>query len=161
MKSKVFAVLLLLLATVSLANAQVEKVWLSEFKYDNNQNWTSTVGDTLVDNVIDTVYIPISPNRYHPSVVTIYCKSTNINNAEGITFRVDRGISGGGGAIYTAGTLDTLTSTSGSQARSYVFDGTSSQYGSNVLRVRITQLASAAATDSISYRLTSLVKLIK
>lgn len=125
-----------------------EIVWTDVgFTYDSGRPMKHAVGDTLIDNTTpDTVYFSLD-RKYYPVALSVIIASTDLNSGENMTIRLDKGAAG----VYAAGTLDTAVTAGSVGFREYAWSA--ADPAAEDFRVIINQLASAAATDCLSYRL--------
>lgn len=107
--------------------------------------------DSLVSTVNDTISVSLlKQGRSYPKFVgVVYNNKVNINNGERVTMNVRQGYR----SIYeTEATLDTLVTAATADLGAVRFIDTQAVTGVGTkLRFTFGQLASAAATDSISY----------
>lgn len=162
MFKKILLSLLVVLASYGVSSAQY--VWKElDFNYENGSSALARNAkfDTLVDNTnpdtvkIGLIYTDINRLGAYPNFVVVMIENVeDINNGERITVLDEYGIRD----VTVEGSLavgDTVTSaaTAGVSARMVYNTGSASGNPGTHLQLVINQLASAAATDSISYRL--------
>ena len=116
-----------------------------------NKSFRHSVGDTLIDDANpDTIYFGLSTTNF-PQALIIMASASDLNNAENMTLRLDKGQYG----KWTVGTLDTfLTMAATVGAAGFKqYDFSSSEPAAENYRLILNQIASAAATDSVVVRL--------